>query len=132
MRDLTGKASGVLKAELLQAMRSRSDTLLGRNKAGRLGKLLLDRVRPDDLTEDLLATMDCSEILDTFCAIQSIEVKEYVRRYIEAAQSMGLLDEVFDHHLMSHISRESGAVVATTSVDLPRSPITSPSDSQSS
>jgi hypothetical protein len=103
---VTNKESDLIRADILQAIKSRSDSLLGRTKAGALGRKLLDRLRTDDLTDDLLMTLDCSEILETFCAIQSMKVSDYIRRYVETAGSMESLEDVFDRRLVSAVSPE--------------------------
>jgi ABC-type cobalamin/Fe3+-siderophores transport system ATPase subunit len=100
LQHMTGKAEAILQQDLLAAVKGRSAAIFKTGKSGAFGQRLLSRARVEDLTTELLAELDCSEILDEFARLEAVPADLYIRRYVASAGALGIAEEVFDTRLL--------------------------------
>lgn len=103
LEHMTGKAEVALQQDLLTAVKARSAAIFKTGKGGGFGQRLLDRARVEDLTPELLADLDCSEILDEFAKLELLPVNRYIQKYVASAKVLGIIEHVFDPRLVAAI-----------------------------
>jgi hypothetical protein len=74
--------------------------VLGRNK---FLEFLLAQLRQEHLTEDLLSKLDASVVVPSIAASFGLTFEDYVERYVNSANALGLLGEVFPADLLGKI-----------------------------
>jgi hypothetical protein len=104
------------RAMLFSCISDNKDKILGKNK---FLDFLWIQFRSDQLTPSLLAKLDASLVLECFCKKFDATVTEYIAAYIEGANALDLLEEVFPEELIAWIRGSNGTSPAAPPSDMP-------------
>ncbi len=70
-------------------------------------EFLFDRLKPEDLTVERMATLDASLIIDGYLTAVGLPREDYLKRYVRAAEDTGTLDSVFPDGLIEAIRQST-------------------------
>jgi len=87
---------------LLRAIISNKDKIFKHNK---FLEFLLDHLTAESLTEDRIAKLDASEIIDSFISTTGKDFSDYVRTYVGQAQAVGRLSDALPAPLVEAFKR---------------------------
>ena len=101
---ITGCTETDLQRIILEQIRARRDTVLGKNK---FLEFLFDGMQPDHITPDRLGKLDASLIIDRYLAAVGMPRSDYIEQYVQVASEAGTLRTVFPSALVEAIANQS-------------------------
>lgn len=101
--QISGRSEIEVRQHLLDSIRERRHAIFrsGKNK---FFEFLIDRLTEVDLTEDSLATLDASEVIDSFAQKLGMDKKAYVAKFVRQVHDDGRLADVFPRQFIEAIA----------------------------
>lgn len=101
--EVTGRPEAEVRQHILAAIRERRHAIFrsGKNK---FFEFLVDRLTETDLTNESLAKLDASELIDSFVQKLGMDKKTYIAAFVRKAHENGQIAKAFPKQLIDAIA----------------------------
>jgi hypothetical protein len=100
-----GKSITDIQKDLLDSIKIKKTEIFNKGKNAKFGEKLLDKILPDEITEDTMKIFDCSQVLEEFAQKQGKSARKIFEDYIKRAKEENKLTVIFDTSLIDAINQ---------------------------
>ena len=93
----------LIRDEILEIIILEKNKIFNKGKSAKLAIILIEKLKAEELTNNIFSILDCSKILTILCDKNKIKYEDYVAKYIDFLSEQESIQACFDEKLINAI-----------------------------